>query len=416
MPDPQTTLNAIHELRIDPLDTNFARNPYPVFRALRERDPVHWWEDGPGWVLTRFTDVVEGFKHPDLSGNIRHWELFREPTHPDLKRLRPYDDALLTALEDDHHNRVRRLVAKAFTPRSVARLEPVMKEILDDCLAPHRKRGNLELMQDVARSYPTRVISRMLGIPSDTQREQRFKELSDILISLTSPLVSEEERIAGAAAREEMLALVEEVLDERRHQPQDDILSALLAAEDDGQTLSTTELLSLVPLIILAGSETTANSLGIGLLDLLRHPDQFALFRDEPALRPRAIEELLRFQQPGYFLARYALRDLEFGGRKIRKGQLVLLSSPAAHRDPEAFPDPDHLDLRRMPDQTAVFGHGVHFCLGAQLARLELSTALTKLVDEFPGLRLSVPAEEVEFEPNIQIRTLGALPLAFDAA
>jgi cytochrome P450 len=400
---------------INPLDPECARDPYPRFARLRERDPIHRDELMNAWLVTSFDAFVAIILDPRFTLDIREWDTFDPATHPDLLRFRGIDEAQLFALPPVDHRRVRRLVAKAFTPRAVRAIAPVIHSIVDDCFARVRSAGRLDLVSDLAAEYPTRVVSRVIGIPSNSRRELRFKQLADVLIAQASPLLPMAERIAAAPLREELYALVDECIAERRRAPQDDILSALIHAEDDGKRLSREELLALVSGLISAGSETTASALVLGMRELLRRPDQLARFRAHPELRANAAEELLRHQMPGYFTMRVALADVAIEGRTIRRGQLVLPSIAAAHRDPARFPDPDRVDIGRDLSEAALFGRGPHSCLGAQLARLELSIAYGKLVDELPNLRLACGYDEVPFARHPLIRSIASLPLEFDA-
>jgi cytochrome P450 len=400
---------------INPLDPAFARDPYPRFARLRERDPIYRDDVMNAWLVTGFDAFLAIVTDPRFTLDIREWEAFEPKTHPDLLRFRGIDDAQLFVLPQVDHRRVRRLVSKAFTPRAVRALEPVIRAIVDDCFARVRHAGRLDLVADLAASFPTQVISRLIGIPANSSREIRFKQLADVVIAQASPLLAMDERIAAVPRLDELYALIDECIAERRRAPQDDILSALIHAEDEGKRLSREELLALVSGLISAGSETTASSLVLGLRELLHTPDQLARFRAQPELRANAAEELLRHQMPGYFTMRVALEDVAIGGHVIRRGQLVLPSIVAAHRDPARFPDPDRVDIGRDLSLAALFGRGPHSCLGAQLARLELATAYGKLVDELPGLRLACRYDEVPFAVHPIIRSIASLPLEFDA-
>jgi cytochrome P450 len=399
---------------LNPLDPACARDPYPLFARLREHDPVHRDEVMNAWLVTSFDAFLAIVQDPRFTLDIREWEAFEPATHLDLLRFRGIDDAQLFTLPQVDHRRVRRLVSKAFTPRAVRAIEPVIHSIVDDCFARVRATGRIDLVSDLADSFPTYVVSRVIGIPANSRRETRFKQLADVVIAQASPLLPMAERIAAVPLREELYALIDECIAERRRAPQDDILSALVHAEDDGKRLSREELLALVSGLISAGSETTASALVLGLRELLHRPDQLARFREHPALRPNAAEELLRHQMPGYFTMRVALEDVALQGRTIRRGQLVLPSIAAAHRDPARFPDPDRVDIARDLSEAALFGRGPHSCLGAQLARLELTVGYGKLVDALPNLRLGCAYDEVAFARHPLIRSIASLPLEFD--
>lgn len=408
-------IDGIPSPAINPLDPACARDPYPLFARLRAQDPVHRDEAMNAWIVTSFDAFVAIVQDARFSLDIREWEAFEAPTHPDLLRFSAIDDATLFALPQVDHRRVRRLVSKAFTPRAVLRLAPMIESIVDECLARVRPAGRLDLVSDFAMSFPTQVVSRLIGIPANSGRELRFKQLADMMIAQASPLLPMNEKIAAVPLLDELYRLIDECLAERRRAPQDDILSALIHAEEAGKRLSREELLALVSGLISAGSETTASAFVLGMRELLHRPDQLARFRAEPEIRSNAAEELLRHQMPGYFTMRVALEDVPIQGRTIRRGQLVLPSIAAAHRDPARFPDPDRIDVGRDLSESALFGRGPHSCLGVQLARLELSIAYGKLVDELPGLRLGCGYDEVTFARHPIIRSIVSLPLAFDA-
>ncbi len=408
-------IDGIPSPAINPLDPACARDPYPLFARLRAHDPIHRDEAMNAWIVTSFDAFVAIVQDARFSLDIREWEAFEAPTHPDLLRFRAIDDATLFALPQVDHRRVRRLVSKAFTPRAVLRLAPMIESIVDECLARVRPAGRLDLVSDFAMSFPTQVVSRLIGIPANSGRELRFKQLADVMIAQASPLLPMDERVAAVPLLDELYRLIDECIAERRRAPQDDILSALIHAEEEGKRLSREELLALVSGLISAGSETTASAFVLGMRELLHRPDPLARFRAEPELRSNAAEELLRHQMPGYFTMRVALEDVALQGRTIRRGQLVLPSIAAAHRDPARFPEPDRIDLGRDLSESALFGRGPHSCLGVQLARLELSIAYGKLVDELPGLRLGCGYDEVTFARHPIIRSIVSLPLAFDA-
>jgi cytochrome P450 len=408
-------IDGIPSPAINPLDPACARDPYPLYARLRAHDPIHRDEAMNAWIVTSFDAFVAIVQDARFSLDIREWEAFEAPTHPDLLRFRAIDDATLFALPQVDHRRVRRLVSKAFTPRAVLRLAPMIESIVDECLARVRPAGRLDLVSDFAMSFPTQVVSRLIGIPANSGRELRFKQLADVMIAQSSPLLPMHEKIAAVPLLDELYRLIEECIEERRRAPQDDILSALIQAEEAGKRLSREELLALVGGLISAGSETTASAFVLGMRELLHRPDALARFRAEPEIRSNAAEELLRHQMPGYFTMRVALEDVAIQGRTIRRGQLVLPSIAAAHRDPARFPEPDRVDVGRDLSESALFGRGPHSCLGVQLARLELSIAYGKLVDELPGLRLGCGYDEVTFARHPIIRSIVSLPLAFDA-
>lgn len=398
----------------DPTDAQFAADPEAVYGPIRARAPVWWWEEARGWLVTGHAPFVEASRHDDLVIDRRLWEHYEAPTDPIALAMEDRLDEALPMMADGPHDRVRGLLGKAFTPRAVARLEPSIREILGELIEGLRPKGRFDLVADLANWYPIRVISRMFGIPPNSEREARFKQYADVFVRSVNPFLSAEERARSARVQLKFFELVAEVVEEHRADPRDDILSALITAEEDGDRLSTPELLNLVLGLIMAGTETTASAVAVGMYELLRHPDQLEVFREDPSVRANAVLELLRVGA-GLQIERFARRDLEIAGVPIRKGQMVVASLYAAHHDPAVFPDPETLDLRRDLKELAVFGGGRHFCLGTQLAKLELQIAYSTLIDGLPGLRLAVPATEIEITCDNR-RSVVSLPLEFDPA
>ena len=398
----------------NPKDPAFLADPEATYGPIREHAPVWWWEEARGWLVTGHAPFVEASRHDDLVIDRRLWEHYEPPTDPVAIAMEERMDEALPMMPDAAHDRIRGLLSRAFTPRAVAGLEPEIREILGELIGGLRPKGHFDLVSDLAAWYPTRVISRMFGIPPNSDREALFKQYADVFVRSVTAFLTPEERERSARSQLEFLGLVQEVVEERRADPGDDILSALITVEQDGDRLSTSELLNLMLGLIMAGTETTATAVAIGMYELLRHPDPLELFRSDESVRDNAVLELLRVG-PGLHIERFARCDLEIGGVAIRQGQMVLGAQHAAHHDPAVFAKPNELDLRRDLRELAVFGGGRHFCLGSQLAKLELRIAYSELVDQLPGLRLAVPADEVELASDNR-RSVVALPVEFDTA
>ena len=408
--------SALDAVQPNPLDPRFVADPEAVYGPIRETAPVWWWEEGRAWLVTGYAAFVEAIRHPELSMDRRLWEHYEPPRDPVALEMDAQMDLALPFMPEEPHTRVRSLVSKAFTPRAVSGLEPLIRGILQELIDGIQPRDHFDFVPELAHRYPTRVISRMLGIEPRSDREATFKEYSDVFIASVSPFLTAEERVRIAAVQARFMALVAEVVEEHRADPRDDMLSRLIAVEEEGERLSNPELLSLVFGLIMAGSETTANTVATGVHLLLTNPEQLAIYRAEPGQRGNAVLELLRIGAPGYGTTRYARRDIELAGVPIRKGQLIISSMLAAHFDPSVFPEPRRVDFRRDLRDQAIFGSGTHFCLGAQLAKLELETAYTTVFDELPGLRLANPEREIVYAPHPTVRGPAALPVAFDPA
>jgi cytochrome P450 len=305
---------------------------------------------------------------------------------------------------------LRNLVAKAFTPRAIESRRPQIQRLTDEFLSAAERRGRLELIHDLAYPLPIAVIAGLLGLPD--QDADRLKQWCDgflVPFGRDPATLSPEDRAQAATASTQLTGYVRQLLEEARARPRDDLLSALVHATDGHDKLSEDELFANVVLFLIAGHENLTSLLGLGTLALLQHPDQLARLRAEPALLPRAVDELTRWVTPNQFVRRRALEDVALGGQTIGAGQFVLLVLAAANRDPARFPDPDRLDFGRPPTRDLAFGHGPHFCLGVALARLEAEVVFGTLVRRFRTLRLA--ADRLEYLDNFNVRQLKALPL-----
>jgi cytochrome P450 len=408
----------VEPVSFNPFDPVFRRDPVPSYHRLREEDPTHHSPLGV-WVFTRYADCLAVLRHPHASSDARNSSSFQDffetlngedaEALSDMRRLRPF-----LFMDPPDHTRLRGLVAKAFTPRVVDGLRPRVQQLVDDLLDAVADRGEMELIEDLAYPLPVRVISEMLGVPPEDH--ETFKSWSRELARSLDPDfmvpadVLERRRQAVLAFNDYFRDLIAE----RRARPRQDLLSALIAAEDEGHRLTEDELLSTCTLLLVAGHETTVNLIGNGALALLRHPDQLARWRDDPSLARSGVEELLRYDPPVTMTARIALEDIEVGGTTVETGGQVILLLGAANRDPAQFPDPDRLDLARGQNHHLAFGHGIHFCLGAPLARVEGQVALSALMQRFPDLGLA--ADEPDYKENIVLRGLDKLPLRFTPA
>jgi pimeloyl-[acyl-carrier protein] synthase len=382
-------------VRFNPLHPRIHADPYPTYRAMRETDPVHWHDGLHLWFLSRYVDVAAVLRDDRFSSE-------------EALEARQLGRSLLF-IDPPDHTRLRALVSRAFTPRRVEGLRPVVTGLVTDLLdRAEWAAGRLELISDFAYPLPVAVIAELLGVPREDR--DRFRGWSDDLVNSVEPVISDDALERIRTAGRELSSYVSEIADERRHQPGDDLLSALVELHEHSEALSHGELLAMCRLLLVAGHVTTSNLLGSGVLALLQNPGQLTKLRADPRLIAAAVEELLRFTSPIQFIGRRALEHVEIGGRSIQKGQLVAAMVGAANRDPEVFADPEALDLARDPNPHIAFGRGIHFCLGAPLARLEGRIAIGELVKRFPNLRL---AGEPELRPTVVLRGLERLPLAF---
>jgi pimeloyl-[acyl-carrier protein] synthase len=394
------------ELAFNPVDPEFLADPYPTYHRLRAEDPVHLSPLG-FWVLTRYEDVVAVLRDPRLAKEaVIAFVAARFGIAPGTIGLSMLDR------DPPDHTRLRSLVSKAFTPRVVEGLRPHIQEIVDGLLQRVGGAGSMDLIEAFAYPLPVMVICELLGVPLEDH--ERFKGWSlDIargLDAIMLPVDSEVARRSGAA-RHALSGYFRGLIAERRASPRGDLLSALIAAEEAGDTLSEDELLASCILLLVAGHETTVNLIGNGTLALLRHPEQLRRLRENPGLITSAVEELLRYDGPVQRTARMPSTDVTIGGRTISKGEMVMPFIGAADRDPAQFPDPDRLDITRSDNRHIAFGLGIHFCLGAPLARVEGQIAINTLVQRLPTLALATGRPE--YRQSLTLRGLKALPVTF---
>jgi cytochrome P450 len=307
------------------------------------------------------------------------------------------------------HTRLRTLVNKAFTARTVRNLMGRIQEIVDGLVRNVEERGGMEAITDFAYPLPITVIAEMLGVPSEDR--DFFRDQSQKIAVALGPIEDVDVAMQAMDGRNHLVAYFNELVPKRKEDPDEDLITALLQAEEAGDFLSHGELIAMLLLLLVAGHETTVNLIGNGLLALLRNPDQLDRLRNEEGIERSAIEELLRYDSPVTMTGRLAKEDIEIGGFHVRKGQSVSTILASANRDPEQFPDPDRLDLTRDPCNHLSFSAGIHYCLGAQLARLEGQIALSTLVRRFPNIALA--SDELTWRPAPILRGLEALPVTF---
>jgi cytochrome P450 len=406
-----TTADALDGLLTAPA---FYADPYPVYRRLREEAPVYRSEAIGAWLLTRYDDVSATVRDPRRFSSRGRFSAVFEPLAPqEREHLRPLADHFAVGLlgsDPPDHTRLRGLINRAFTPRVVEGLRPRVEELVEGFLDAVQGRGGMDAIADFAYPLPATVIAELLGAPPETRDD--FKRWSDGILAFqgtgraTPDLLDRAQRDLLV-----MRAFLGELLEARRREPTEDLLGRLVAAEAEGDKLSEAELLTTCVTLLTVGHETTTNLIGNGLYTLLRHPDQLARLRSEPDLLPTAVEEMLRYESSLQRNPRRLAEDVELGGHRLRRGDFVLQVLGAANRDPARFPEPDRFDVSRQPNRHLAFGHGIHFCLGAPLARLEAPIAIGTVLRRMPELRLA--ADGVRWQAHGLRRSLTALPVAF---
>mgnify|MGYP002778125191 CR=1 FL=1 len=411
-----TTNKNKSSFKFNPFDPEFHANPYPAYQQLRSREPVHQHFLG-SWGLTRYADVKAILRHPQIRSDnlpqrLQNKNNYLEHKSQNLNALVQVTSTWLLSLEPPDHTRIRKLVGKAFSPVEIERLRPKVQQIVDDLIDKVQQNGSMDIISDIARPLPVRVISMMLGIPEETQSQvdQWANDLSGILDPLNSleTLVYMDEVVLKFSKSLEKLIL------EREQAPKRDLISAFIAARDEGDKLNHNELLTTCMLLFGTGEETTVNLIGNGMLALFHHPNQMELLKHEPNLIQSAVEEFARYDSPIQRIARVALEDVEIGNQVIHAGEQLILYLGAANRDPAQFLDADRLDITRTDNYHLAYADGIHYCLGAALAKLEAQVAINTLIQRLPDLQLQT--DKLEWRKNIALRGLKSLPVKFNSS
>lgn len=385
----------------DPYAWDFHEDPYPVYRRLREEAPLYRSERLGFWALSRYDDVLAGFKDTEHLSNAKGVSL-EKSSHPD-----PSQTASFLAMDPPRHDRMRSLVARGFTPKRIADLEPRIREISRGHMERFLGDRRCDFIQQYAGLVPMDVISEMLGVP--VADRDTVRHWADAVLHREDG-VSEVPTAAAEAARSTMMYFRDLVLD-RRRQPRPDLPSALLETELDGERLTEAEVMSFLFLMVIAGNETTTKLLGNAMYWLWRHPEVRRAVREDPRLVPAWAEETLRYDPSTQILARTVKGDREIGGRHMRDGDKVLLLIGSANRDDRVFPDPDRYDLHRDHSAHLAFGKGTHFCMGASLARLEARVALEAVLENMLDFEID-PAGLVRVH-SVNVRGFAAMPMRF---
>lgn len=394
---------------LDLLHPEFVRDPYPMVDRMLREQPIAFDPRLGGWIIGRYHDMMELTRDPRLSNRRVGFvtAALSDELRAEVAPLVAWYEQWLIMADPPRHTRLRGLAAHAFQPRNLARLEGVIEGLVDELLDAVMAAGEMEVKRDLAEPLPQMVISRMVGVP-ESDRPRFVKWSQDLLELLTSGKPS-----AGAIAEArtsygELTAYFADLVARRREQPvEGEILSELIAASEGGERLTAEEVTVLAANLMAGGFETTTHLITNAVLCLLRHPDQLELLRRDPELIPGAVEEVLRFEPSIAVNSRVVAEPFEYEGRRFEAGQMVYLVSCAANRDPARFPEPDRFDVRRPDNKHVTFGFGIHFCLGAPLARMEAQIALRRVLARMPGLWL--PEQPIERMPNMAMRPLAKL-------
>lgn len=401
-PDP--TLSLYHLM-----DPEVLANPYPLCHRLRSEDPVHWDPYLHAWVVTRYADVLTVFQHFSAQRTPTPEQL----TALGLASLAPLAQVMVRQmlfLDPPAHARVRGLASQAFTPRRVERLRSHIQDITRSLLDAVQDKGQMEVIADLARPLPAIVTAELLGVPISDWR-QLTAWSADFAQVLGNFQHNPERAPQVLRSLGEMTAYFQAAVAQQRVHPREGLIGALLTAEVDGDRLSEEEVVANTIVTMVGGQETTTNLIGNSILTLLRHPEELERLREDLALLPPAVEELLRYESPSQHTARLAPEDVVLGGKLIGKRQAVIAVMGAANRDPERFAEPDRLDLGRQDNRHVAFAWAAHFCFGAPLARIEGQVALEAVLRRMPRLRLA--GGPLQWRENLGLRGLTALPVKF---
>ncbi|MDQ0992067.1 cytochrome P450 [Streptomyces sp. V3I7] len=399
---------AAADLAFDPWDPDFLADPYPAYAELRARGRVLHYAPTGQWLVPHHADVAALLRDRRLGRTYQHRftheEFGRTAPPPEHEPFHVLNDHGMLDLEPPDHTRIRRLVSKAFTPRTVERLKPYVHALADDLVAALVEAGGGDLLTDVAEPLPVAVIAQMLGIPESDR--PRLRPWSADICGMYELNPSEETAAQAVRASVEFSEYLKELIAARRSEPGDDLISGLIAAYDEGERLTEQEMISTAVLLLNAGHEATVNATVNGWWALFRNPGQLAALRADHSLIPSAVEELMRYDTPLQLFERWVLDDIEIDGTVIPRGAEIAMLFGSANHDPAVFTDPARLDLAREDNPHISFSAGIHYCIGAPLARIELAASMGALLDKAPTLTL---AAEPERKPNFVIRGLDGL-------
>ncbi len=398
--------------RLDVSDPDFIADPYPVFSEVREATPIFWNATTDQWMVTRFDDVSTALRDRRMGRSYTHrfdHAQFGQPEpDPRWASFHEHERWSLLALEPPDHTRLRRLVQKVFTPRSISALAPGIKEDAARRIEACAELETFDLLSDYAQPFSVGVICSMLGVPATDART--LLDWSHAIVKMYELDADDATKWAAERAAAEFIEYTHELIDHKRNHPDGLLVSSLAQVEDGGETLTGAEIASTTMVLLEAGHEATVNTLGNGFRALMHHPDEWHRLTTGSVDAGDSVEELLRWDPPLQMFERWVLDEgVEIGGQEIDVGQEVALLFGSAQRDPRRFDDPDRFDIGRNDTAHIGFGGGIHFCIGAPLARLELATSVACLVERCPRLRL---AEEPEYHPTFVIRGLKELRLA----
>lgn len=414
-PEKTNKLGGAKGVKFNPLLPEFCANPYPVYHHLRSEDPVHQTKSfmSNEWLLTRYDDVKLVLNDPrfyvdDLPERLKHKSFYLRQ-QGDFNVLTQTISKWLFFLNPPDHTQLRGLVSKAFAPGEVECMRPYIQEIVDELIGKVQDAGVMDIISNLASPLPAIVTAKILGVPTE-ERTKLTQWAYELFRVFDQPMSLEGYEHLNRVALE-FREYFHDLVVEREKKPKEDLISNLIAARDQGGKLSEEELLAFCAMLFSVGQETTENFIGNAMLALLHHPDQMEKLKREPTIIQTAVGELLRYDSPVQLIARVSIADVSIGDKMIRAGERVHLSLGAANRDPAQFPNPDQLDITRRDNRNLPFGSGIHYCLGAALARVQGQIAINTLVQRLPNLKIHT--DTIEWRKNIVLRGVKALPVTF---
>ena len=393
------------------LDPEILADPYPLFKRLRETDPVHWDSFLHAWVVTRYEDVISTMLTCSADRTPKPEQLEAMGMMAEMTPIAQVMVKQMLFMDAPSHTRLRALCAVAFTPARVAALRVRIQAIADELIDRVIDSGRMDIIADFANPLPAIVTAELFGVPIEDH--QKLKDWSTDFAEMLGNFQHNPDRARRVLqSTENLLAYFQAEISEQRQRPRPGLVSSLLTAELEGSRLTEEEMIANLIVTMVGGQETTTNLIGNGLVSLLKNPDQLSLLMNDSSILASAIEEFLRYESPSQHTARLAPDDMILGGKKIQKRQAVIAVFAAANRDPERFPDPDKLDLRRTDNRHVAFAWGPHYCFGAPLARMEGQIAFETLLRRLPNLRLD--SQELVWRENLGLRGLKSLMVSFD--
>ncbi|MBI1258013.1 MAG: cytochrome P450 [Chloroflexi bacterium] len=395
-------------MQFDPLAPEFARDPYPIYDALRSTSPIFFSADLKMWFASAYDDVAALLRDRRLGRAFDRAEANLPPKNPAYAPFSKLSEHSMFDKEPPDHTRLRSLVHKVFTPRRVENMRAQIETITSDLIDAVQPQGQMDLLEDFAVPLPVTVIAALLGVPDEDRHLLRPWSRDIVAMYELNHTPEAAERAIQAAI--DFSDYLRQLARQRKRAPQDDLISALATVEEAGDVLSEDELISTCVLLLNAGHEATVNVIGNGMWALFQNPDQLRLLRDQPATTKTAVEEMMRYDTPLQLFRRWILEDIDYKGFAFKRGQEIALLFGAANRDPAQFEQPNRLDITRADNAHISFSLGIHYCLGAPLARLELQVAIAELMRRLPNMRLS---ETPEYRPGYVIRGLKSLQVEF---